>query len=128
MARAHLDANIPYPVWLDLRGRGHDVTHSRASRELYRAPDGKEVLYAAQDERIIVSHNLKDFRLLHDAWRRWSDAWEVDRRHAGMLLSLPSLDFARLAEAIDKQLEHTEANQLYELDARWRWDLMPWNP
>lgn len=50
------------------------------------APDGQQLLAAQSAQRILVSHNRKDFRLLHDAWYRWAEAWGVQPDHAGSLI------------------------------------------
>ncbi len=48
--------------------------------------DEEILLTAAGRGWTIVTYNLKDFRLLHRAWRLWSQAWEVERHHAGVLV------------------------------------------
>jgi hypothetical protein len=34
----------------------------------------------------LVTHNRKDFDLLHAAWIRWSGAWQTTARHLGILI------------------------------------------
>jgi len=41
---------------------------------------------AAQRDRILVSHNWKDFRLLHLTWQHWAGEWRIAQRHAGILI------------------------------------------
>jgi len=51
-----------------------------------RAGDQSHLLYAAQVQRTPVTNNIKDFLLLHRAWREWSRAWNTLQSHAGILL------------------------------------------
>jgi hypothetical protein len=34
----------------------------------------------------LVTHNRKDFELLHAAWIRWSGAWQTTAQHVGILI------------------------------------------
>ena len=68
-----------------LRAFGHYVVATREVR-LERAPDGAQVLTAAQRNLILVTHDRDDFTLLHDAWYRWAAAWGVSEHHAGILV------------------------------------------
>ncbi|MBI2940950.1 MAG: DUF5615 family PIN-like protein [Chloroflexi bacterium] len=68
-----------------LRAAGHDVV---TTRDLGRgsANDDEQLLTAAVQRRVFVTHNTDDFILLHDAWQRWSQAWQVAEKHAGILI------------------------------------------
>ena len=55
-----------------------------------RATDDEQLLVAANLNRILVTCDRKDFILLHDAWHRWSAAWNVVAHHAGILV-IPDL-------------------------------------
>lgn len=68
-----------------MRAYGHDVL-AAGQFGLARSRDDALVLYAAQQGRVFLTHNLKDFRLLHDAWHRWSTAWGVAPRHPGIVI------------------------------------------
>ena len=87
LARFYLDEHVPYDICVELRQRGHDALDTN---DVGRggATDGAQLLYAAQDDRILVTYNGDDFTLLHDAWVRWFRAysaapWPV---HAGILI------------------------------------------
>jgi len=66
-----------------------DCEVTAAESGLHLAYDGHHLLHAAQNRRILVSHNGKDFITMHDAWARWSAAWGVApqrARHYGILI------------------------------------------
>jgi len=54
---------------------------------------------AARESRIVITHNAKDFVLLHDVWRIWGTLWGIPDRHGGILIVphkhyLPAADIA----------------------------------
>ena len=90
MAGIYTDNDVPLRVAPLLRARGHGVT---PTRDLGRsaALDDDQLLLAAQRGWTLVTHNRKDYELLHDAWRRWFSAFAVAATHAGILI-LPHRD------------------------------------
>lgn len=82
---------------------------------LAHAGDDEHLLIAAQNGWILVSHNRKDFNLLHDGWRRWSAAWGVIALHGGILIIPQSWPAKRTASEIDSFIQTGVllANQLY---------------
>ena len=120
MAKFYLDHNVARQVAGHLTANGHTVLTTQ-NNGMERAPDDQQLLFAADHGLILVSHNARDFLLLHDAWHHWSPAWGVHREHAGILLipnSTPHLTYEwlaqRLSEAVALQLPLM--NELY----RWR--------
>jgi hypothetical protein len=77
MARFYFDEDISFQVIDLLRAVGHDVETVDDS-ELREAKDHEQLLHAFQSDRLFVTHNSKDFVLLHHAWTRWSAAWNVN--------------------------------------------------
>ena len=116
MAVLHLDQNVSSQFGPLLRVAGHDVIETRAIGRP-RATDDELLLFAANARRIFVTHNEKDFILLHDAWRRWSSAWGVAVFHAGILVlpQPPRLTIERAATELDRFLatEPQLASTLY---------------
>ncbi len=82
MARFHLDHNVSHEVAEILQLRGHDVL-TAWDLGLITADDDVHLSTAADDTRILVTHNKKDFLLLHKAWRRWPLVWVVAVTRAG---------------------------------------------
>jgi hypothetical protein len=116
MADVYLDQNIARATAELLRTQGHTVTTAHQVG-MDRATDDAQLLLAAQRGWVLVTHNIDDFILLHDAWRRWSAAWGVSSEHAGILI-LDEVVAAEIARAVGTILRSGNplANQLY----RWR--------
>jgi hypothetical protein len=95
MASVYIDNDVAAEVAALLRGAGHQAV-TTGEVGLARAMDTAQLLTAAQRGRSFVTHNAKDFVLLHDGWRRWSEAWGVSEQHAGILI-LPQATAAERA-------------------------------
>lgn len=74
MTSLYLDSDVSVHVAGFLRAAGHDAVTTE-ELGLRRATDDQQLLVASQQGRVMVTHNRKDFVLLHDAWRRWAAAW-----------------------------------------------------
>ena len=97
MAEFYTDHNVALSLVADLQTVGHTA---RAARDLGLAAvgDDEHLLRAAQEGWILVTHNQKHFHLLHNAWLRWTAAWQIAWRHSGILLvphNVPSRDLAQ---------------------------------
>ena len=90
-----------------------------------RAGDADHLLEATQQRRILVTHNRKDFLLLHNAWHTWAMAVP----HAGILV-LPQGSAVLLAERLSTfALDHFAGSiegqlHLYS-SSRGVWELLP---
>jgi hypothetical protein len=119
VAKLYCDQNVDRDLANLLRGRGHDVVIAY-DLTLARAKDDRHLLTAATEQRTLVTYNRDDFVLLHDAWRRWSAAWRVTSRHAGILVlpQPPKWPTPEAAPEVDRLLRSARAldNELYE----WR--------
>jgi len=75
-----LDEDVHLPVALALRKRGYDVVHVQ---ELGRKgkSDSEQLSYAAQNQRCLVSFNVKDFVLLHNKYL------QNKQGHSGIMVS-----------------------------------------
>ena len=112
----YLDSDIGSRFSALLESRGDDVTS--AAREMRRsATDDEHLLRAADQGRILVTHNWRDFLLLHQAWLRWTSAWGVERDHAGILVipQPPDLPIARSAHDVARFIQSGRRfhNELY---------------
>lgn len=54
--------------------------------KMARAKDAEQLVVATQQNRVIITHNAGDFKLLHDAWRIWSQEWQIFTAHPGILI------------------------------------------
>jgi hypothetical protein len=93
VARLYIDEDISPKVAVQLRILGHDAV---ATQDVGRkgAGDDDQLLFAAQQQRLLVALNVRDFSLLQDAWMRWSHAWQASHptaTHAGVVVLRPGL-------------------------------------
>ncbi|MGH2615466.1 MAG: DUF5615 family PIN-like protein [Thermomicrobiales bacterium] len=108
--RFALDEDVSHRFASLLRSRGWNVD---SAKELDRLglSDVQVLLRAAADGQTLVTHNIKDFRALHEAWVTWRWRWaaEVEHvtgrpvhlsQHAGILITphLPNHELARILE------------------------------
>jgi Domain of unknown function (DUF5615) len=110
VAEFYFDHNISVEIAELLRLSGH-VAVTADELGLSRATDDVHLLVAADRGAILVTHNRKDFELLHDAWRRWSAAWGVAPVHGGILIlaQLNPTWVPRMAQAIASFIESNPA-------------------
>lgn len=124
MAGFYLDHNIAHAVAPLLRREGYEVVVADKVGDA-RIADDNMLLKAAQLGLVLVTHNVKDFRMLHRAWRRWSSAWSTTQQHPGILLVSQKAKFP--AAVIAQQLHgfvrspQFHANELFELRATGNW-------
>ena len=134
MALLYGDHNVSRPLVLLFRELGHAATNARALG-LDRGSDGTHLLFAAERGWILLTHNERDFLMLHDAWLRWSWAWQVAPRHAGILVLPQRSDWKppRLVSEIETLLAANPVmtNQLFAWRASRGWvpfaEITPWS-
>lgn len=114
MASFYADHNVAIRVSAELRRLGHIAVTAR-DLGLERASDAAQLLVAAQQNAILVTHNAKDFILLQNACQRWSTAWRVGALHAGILVCPQVWTPDRTAQELDRFLAGNPAveNELY---------------
>lgn len=125
MAAFYLDNDISDDVTGLLRSKRHDVLHTRRHGQS-RATDDRQLLTAAELGRILVTHNARDFVLVHHARRLWPStlgvAWP---QHRGVLVVPQPADLPtrRLVEAIDRFVRSGRplADELYRLTVHGGW-------
>lgn len=125
MAEFYLDHNVAARMVDLLEARGHTAT-TVDTLGLAAAKDNELLLRAAQDQRIFITHNWKDFLLLHSAWQEWSAAWGVSPQHAGILVipMPPRWDSERATREIDFFLgvQRAFSNAIINSLHRWTQD------
>lgn len=91
-----------------------------------RGRDDQHLLFATQSGRILITHNWKDFRLLHNAWHEWSAAWDFRREHVGILV-MSQATVAQLMAALHTLLESDQplADRLYRWTPGSGWQHFP---
>lgn len=85
MLDCYLDEHASERLTETLEGLGLDAT---SANRLQRKglSDALHLLYAAESNRVLITYDVKDFTLLHEAWQFWTRSWGVAARHAGILI------------------------------------------
>jgi hypothetical protein len=96
----YFDHNVSQPLAALMRLGNHMVITAR-DIGLDAAGDQRHLLVAAQRGLILVTHNVKDFRPLHDAWLTWSNAWSVTPTHTGILIIPGRWEDERAAQELE---------------------------
>lgn len=129
MASFFLDADVSLDVADLLRSHDHEATTAQ-SLHLEHAGDDLHLLTSARRGWILVTHNRKDYVLLHDAWRHWSSEWfgvaAAPPRHAGILV-VPQGTPARIANELASVVHSNQSlsNELYRLRTDGHWERQP---
>jgi hypothetical protein len=129
VAAFYLDNDVAQAVAALLHARGHSAVTAR-QLGLHQAADAVQLLTAAEHGWILVTHNMRDYVMLHEAWLRWTSAWQVTAKHAG-ILSIPQSPLLALDRAVDELCAFITSgqslpNEMYRLppaDAWHRWQL-----
>jgi predicted nuclease of predicted toxin-antitoxin system len=118
MAQLYLDECVPLPLAHILMQQGHDVT-TAMQLGLRKLNDPFHLKYAAAQERILITTNQSDFRLLHRFWITMQ-AWEVlASPHQGILsTAIRQLNEQAFAQAITDHL----SRQGTVINTFWMWD------
>lgn len=117
MARLYLDHNVSLRLVASLRSVGHDVVAAR-DLNITRVSDDAQVLAAVRAGRLLITHNRRDFLLLHEAWITWPAAFGMALPpHAGMLL----LDVASPNELVRVLIALLTTTPLSELADNCLW-------
>lgn len=119
MAPCYLDENVAEILAEFLQRRGHDaVTTSQLGNKGLR--DVQQLLVAIRTGRILVTHDARDFPMLHEAWHELARLWGVTRPvlHPGILIMPPTRRLAadEAARLIDELLARvgTVENRLFD--------------
>lgn len=125
MASLYIDEDNGRTIAALLRSLGHDVVWARE----HRSPgttDELQFVAAVQLGRIFVTHNERDFVLLHRAWVAWPQElnvrWPV---HRGVLVipQPPTLPVNHAATQIDELLQSgsplTNAYYIWKHERGW---------
>lgn len=87
ISRFYLDENVKEQLAAVLIALGVDAVSTwQMGRK--GASDFMQLLFAAQEGRVVVTHDSKDFQQLHGAWLAWAAAWGATAaaRHSGILI------------------------------------------
>ena len=119
MADFHLDNDVSLLLASLLQDAGHCVTTAR-HLGLAAATDDAQLVAAVQSGRLLVTHNRRDFTLLHDAWRTWPAAFGLTLPAHPGILALEHAPPASLFQAIDQLLTSASSSSLVGEMLWWR--------
>jgi hypothetical protein len=127
VARFALDENFEARTAIELRSLGHDVA-TAAMLNVRGTPDYRLLLVAVDDARIVITHNIDDFLLLHCIWQSLATRWSVvpeQAWHPGILgMTQYTTDAADYAQQIH---EHSQglsiAGEMYVYRPSTGWQL-----
>ncbi|MGN6373283.1 MAG: DUF5615 family PIN-like protein [Solirubrobacteraceae bacterium] len=109
--RLLLDANLsPRGVAIPLRERGHDIL-ALAEDSVYEGlPDPQVLELAADEQRILITRNSRDFAPLA---RQWAEA---QRSHAGLVLiwTLDHSQFSQIVTGVERQLAQRPTQEQWQ--------------
>ena len=105
--RLYFDRHIMSQLGVDLRLSGFDVLTTEEAN-MDRASDEDQLTFAANQNRVIVTFNIRDFAPLHKQWTA-----EV-RPHAGIIVSqqLGSRKYGVLLSRLLKLLDKMSAEEM----------------
>jgi predicted nuclease of predicted toxin-antitoxin system len=118
MARLYLDECVPLPLAPLLTHYSHDVV-TAMQLGLRSRNDPFHFKYATDQERVLVTTNQSDFRLLHRFWITLQ-SWNVlsSSHHGTLSTAIRQLDEQAFAQAITDHL----AQQGAVSNTFWMWD------
>ena len=105
--RLYFDRHIKKQLAVDLRQRGFDVlTTEEATRDT--ASDEDQLTFAAKQNRVVLTFNIRDFAPLHEQWTA------AARPHAGIIVSqqLGSRKYGVLLWRMLKLLDQMTAEEM----------------
>jgi hypothetical protein len=119
--RFYLDENVTERLATALLRQGIDVvTAGRLGRK--GISDAVHLLDAASNNRVLVTFEVKDITLLHEAWAAWSHAWRRDEAilHAGIMVIYPARSVSIVE--IAREIERFGDQQTSIVGALWSWN------
>jgi hypothetical protein len=121
--RHYLDEDVSYDLTGGLRDAGYDMDSVKDAGN-FGLTDARQLLWAVEHGRTVITHNRKDFRLLHEALKLWAIRWGSPGalRHHGVLV-VPHLPVPQLARLIDEFVRNRDNidNRLFIWDRQRGW-------
>lgn len=119
----YLDEDVSHDLVDGLVEAGYDMD-SVKDAGTFGLTDARQLAWAVDHGRTIITHNLKDFRLLHEALSLWAHRWGTPNvlRHHGILVvpHLPTPDLVRILDEFVRPLD-TIDNRMFIYDRHRGW-------
>jgi len=100
----YADADFRGKVIAQLRSHGYDAAYAPDLGHDHWN-DEQHLVYAADNNRALLTHNIKHFEPLYEAW------WEAGRKHAGIIVS-PQWETGELMRRLLKLLNTVTADEM----------------
>lgn len=85
MPALFLDENVKVELADALSAAGIE-THTTVGEQRLQAIDADQLLFYANQGRVCVTQNRRDFLTLHEGWAAWTGAWGIPLAHSGILI------------------------------------------
>jgi len=105
--RLYFDRHIMARLTVDLGGRGYDCRTTEETG-MDRASDEDQLAFATNENRAILTFNIRDFAVLHDQWH------QAGRSHAGIIVSrqMGRRHYGLLLQRMLRQLNQCTADEM----------------
>jgi hypothetical protein len=124
VAAFFFDHNVSARLSNALTAIGHTSQTAR-DLSLTTTPDYEILAMAARNRWIVVTHNAKDFALLHGAWQAWPPDWGIPSSppHGGILILSHAINASAFVDAVVRLFATigNPANRLFEWRPRSQW-------
>jgi hypothetical protein len=98
--RVYTDEMISPALAVQLRQRGYDaLSCDEASLSGQSIPDQDQLAFATQNDRALLSFNMRDFVRLDQEWKR------LEQEHAGIIIAPEIDDIGSLLRLVERHLE-----------------------
>ena len=105
VARLYFDEDADARLAEALRRRGYDVETTVAA-SLLEASDEEQLIYAASQQRVLVTHNIKHFPGVHAAWI------EAGKAHWGIVILIGHSAIGSWLRRMETLLDRFSAEEL----------------
>jgi predicted nuclease of predicted toxin-antitoxin system len=102
--RLYLDADVDVKLAANLRKMGYDCV---SAREVGNAAldDETQMVYAANEGRVLITHNIQDFVPIFERW------WYAGLSHPGLVVS-QQIPLGELQRRVVRMLEAVTADEM----------------
>jgi hypothetical protein len=119
----YLDEDVSYSLVEGMVQVGYDMDSVKDAGN-FGLTDARQLDWAVDRGRTIITHNLKDFRLLHEALSLWARRWGTPDvlRHYGIIVvpHLPVPELVRIVDEFARPLD-TIDNRMFVYDRQRGW-------
>ncbi len=101
----YADADVNGNVVDQLKARGYDAVHAAELKHDEWEDDELHLIFAAEQNRALLTHNIRHFKPLYDKW------WQAGRKHSGIIVA-PQWEAGLLLRRLLKLLDAVTADEM----------------